>query len=49
MLVTVPEQQQQAVTELEESIPIFIDEDVKVIDITLDLEILGVNFLLSIS
>lgn len=40
VLVTVPEQQQQALTELEEAIPIFVDEAVKVIAITPDLETL---------
>jgi hypothetical protein len=38
VLVTAPAQQQQALTELEESIPIFIDEAVKVIAITPDVE-----------
>lgn len=40
VLVTAPAQQQQALTELEESIPIFIDEAVKVIAITPDVELL---------
>jgi hypothetical protein len=40
VLVTAPEQQQQALTELEESIPIFTDEAVKVIAITSDIEAL---------
>jgi hypothetical protein len=40
VLVTSPEQQQQALTELEESIPIFIDEVVTVVAITPDLEAL---------
>jgi hypothetical protein len=40
VLVTSPEQQQQALTELEESIPIFIDEVVTVITITPDVEAL---------
>jgi hypothetical protein len=40
ILVTAPAQQQQALTELEESIPIFIDEAVKVIAITPDVELL---------
>jgi hypothetical protein len=40
VLVTSPEQQQQALTELEEAIPIFIDEVVKVIAITPDVETL---------
>jgi hypothetical protein len=40
ILVTTPAQQQQALTELEESIPIFIDEAVKVITITPDVELL---------
>jgi hypothetical protein len=40
MLVTAPEQQQQALTELEESIPIFINESVKVIAVTPDVEAL---------
>jgi hypothetical protein len=39
-IVTAPEQQQQALTELEESIPIFIDEAVTVIAITPDIEAL---------
>jgi hypothetical protein len=38
VLVVAPEQQQQALTELEEAIPIFIDEAIKVIAITPDLE-----------
>lgn len=37
VLVTAPEQQQQALTELEESIPIFIDESVRVIAVTPDI------------
>jgi hypothetical protein len=40
VLVTAPEQQHQALTELEEAIPIFIDEVVKVIAVTSDLETL---------
>jgi hypothetical protein len=40
VLVTAPAQQQQALTELEESIPIFIDEAVKVIAINPDVELL---------
>lgn len=40
VLVTDPEQQQQALIELEEAIPIFIDEVVKVIAITSNLETL---------
>ena len=40
VIVTAPEQQQQALIELEESIPIFIDESVKLISITPDLEAL---------
>jgi hypothetical protein len=40
VLVTALEQQQQALTELEEAIPIFIEEAVKVIAITPDLELL---------
>jgi hypothetical protein len=38
VLITAPNQQQQALTELEESIPIFIDSSVKVIPITPGLE-----------
>jgi hypothetical protein len=40
VLVTQPEQQQQALIELEESIPIFIDVEVKVIAIDPDIEAL---------
>jgi hypothetical protein len=40
VLVIPPEQQQHALTELEESIPIFIDEAVEVIAITPDIEAL---------
>jgi hypothetical protein len=40
VLVISPDQQQQALTELEESIPIFIDEAVEVIAITPDVEVL---------
>lgn len=40
LLVTSPEQQHQALTELEESIPIFIDAAIKIITITLDVEAL---------
>jgi hypothetical protein len=40
VLVNEPEQQQQASIELEESIPIFIDESVNVIAITPDIEAL---------
>lgn len=35
VLVTSPEQQQQALTELEESIPIFIDEAVNIANVDL--------------
>jgi hypothetical protein len=38
VLVIASEQQQQALKELEEAIPIFIDEEVKIISITSDLE-----------
>jgi hypothetical protein len=40
VLVTPPEQQQQALTELEEAIPVFIDEAVKVIAVTSDVTVL---------
>jgi hypothetical protein len=40
VLVITPEQQQQALTEFEEAIPIFIDEAVKVIAVTPDIEAL---------
>ena len=40
ILIIDPEQQEQALIELEESIPIFTDESVNVISITLDLEAL---------